>query len=113
MVQSHLDVFWRLYRAGHFFAAHEALEDLWRETTGETRQQLHGLIHGAIAREHHVRGNPEGAARQALRMRVRLRQFGDCAEFCAEVEAAITSSLLQLDEGARARLGRLEKELEK
>jgi hypothetical protein len=113
MVQSHLDLFWRLYRAGQFFAAHEALEDEWRKTTGEPKQRLHGLIHGAIAREHHLRGNAEGAARQALRMRVRLGQFGDCAEFCAEVEASITASLVQLDEGARARLRRLEKELKK
>ena len=103
--------FWRLYRNGEFFEAHETLENEWRKASGEEKQKLHGLIHGSVARLHHERGNAEGAARQMVRMRVRLRCFAECAEFVREVESAVASSVETLEEAARERLMKLEKRL--
>ena len=108
-MQSALEEFWRLYRNGEYFEAHETLENQWRAASGAEKQKLHGLIHGSVARLHHERGNAEGAARQMVRMRVRLRSFEECAEFVKEVESAVASSVEKLDEAARERLEELDK----
>ncbi len=53
---------WRgLVNAGDYFAAHEALEDVWRRATGPEKQYLKGLIHVAVALFHYRRGNGHGA----------------------------------------------------
>ena len=116
-MQNAREEFWRLYRNGEFFEAHEALEDLWRAASGKEKQELHGLIHGAVARLHHARGNDEGAARQMVRMTVRLRPFTQCAntqcaKFVREVETVVAPSLQKLDGAARERLVELEKRLQ-
>jgi len=50
-----------VFNAGHYHAAHDALEPRYREATGEERDLLQGLIQYAAA-SHHVRGgNREGA----------------------------------------------------
>jgi predicted metal-dependent hydrolase len=51
----------RLFNEGHFFEAHEAWEDVWRETTGPARAFYQGLIQCAVAMEHLRRSNPRGA----------------------------------------------------
>ena len=38
-----------LVRAGQFFAAHEELEDAWREAPAAERDFLQGLVHVALA----------------------------------------------------------------
>lgn len=111
--------FWRCYRNGQFFEAHEVLEDAWREECGAERERLQGLIHGAVARYQHGRGNAEGAARQLARCRARLERaagnpaglLGESAEFLAEVMAAVAPSVAALDGAARERLRRLETQL--
>jgi predicted metal-dependent hydrolase len=50
----------RLFNEGHFFEAHEAWEDVWRETTGPARTFYQGLIQCAVAMEHLRRANPRG-----------------------------------------------------
>ena len=104
-----LEEFWRCYRDERFFEAHEVLEDAWRAQRGAERERLHGLIHCAVARYQHNRGNPEGAARQLARARARLGS--EDAELLHEVAAAVGSSVESLDEAARKRLQRLEEEL--
>ncbi len=49
-----------LFNRGEFFEAHEVVEDLWLERTGEEREFLKGFIQAAVALEHHRRGNPNG-----------------------------------------------------
>jgi hypothetical protein len=105
---SALEEFWRLYRAGQYFDAHEVLEDAWREEKGVRRERLHGLIHAAVARHHHEKGNAEGAARQTVRAHVRLENFAEDADFLSELAAATAPSLAALDAGARERLRQLE-----
>lgn len=54
-----------LFRALHFFEAHEVLEAEWRPTPrGPRRELLQGLIQLAVSLEHWRRGNPRGARGQ-------------------------------------------------
>lgn len=51
----------RLYNAGAYFEAHEALEDLWRVTPGPDKEFYQGLIQLAVVLHHLKRGNAAGA----------------------------------------------------
>jgi hypothetical protein len=53
----------RLYRAGEFFAAHEAWESLWLEAEEPEKTFLQGLIQVTAAFHHLQRNHPLGAAR--------------------------------------------------
>jgi len=50
------------FNTGHFFDAHEAWEDVWRESAELERQWLQGLVQAAVALHHASRGNRIGAA---------------------------------------------------
>ena len=52
-----------LFNSGHFFAAHEVLEDCWRETPRHSRLRCHlqGLVQLAVAFHHQSTGNRVGA----------------------------------------------------
>jgi uncharacterized protein len=52
-----------LFNAGHFFDAHEVLEDSWREAPRHSplRQHLQGLVQLAVAFHHQSTGNHVGA----------------------------------------------------
>lgn len=52
-----------LFNRGHFFDAHEALEDVWRETPRHShrRRHLQGLVQLAVAFHHQSTGNLVGA----------------------------------------------------
>jgi uncharacterized protein len=53
----------RMFNAANFFAAHEALEDVWREVPrhSPTRRHLQGLVQLAVAFHHQSTGNYVGA----------------------------------------------------
>ena len=53
-----------LFNRGEFFAAHEAWEDVWRESKDPRRRFLQALIHLAVAFHHHQTRNPVGTERQ-------------------------------------------------
>jgi uncharacterized protein len=53
-----------LIRAGAYFAAHEELEDEWRDAPAGERDFLQGLVHVAVAWHHAERGNRPGCERQ-------------------------------------------------
>ena len=50
-----------LFNAGHFFDAHEALEDVWREAKGRRKLFLQALIQISVGLHHHSNGNLAGA----------------------------------------------------
>jgi len=50
-----------LFNRGHFFDAHEVLEDVWRPSRGRRRRFLQALIQVAVGLHHHSRGNLIGA----------------------------------------------------
>jgi len=66
-----------LFNAGEFFEAHEALEDAWRESTGEDRRFLQGLVQVAVGLHHHSTGNVVGARSVLARALENLRPYPD------------------------------------
>ncbi|RMF81286.1 MAG: DUF309 domain-containing protein [Nitrospirae bacterium] len=56
----------RLYNAGHYYDAHEVLEEAWRELPrgSEPRRFFQALIHLAVAAHHHERGRGRPAGLQ-------------------------------------------------
>ncbi|HEX7528574.1 MAG TPA: DUF309 domain-containing protein [Thermoanaerobaculia bacterium] len=68
------------FRAGRFFEAHEEWELLWKDSSGDDRVFLQGLIQVAAARLHLGRGNPASAARLLALAKEKLDRFeGDQA----------------------------------
>jgi predicted metal-dependent hydrolase len=51
----------RLFNARRFYDAHEVWEDVWRESHGQEKRFLQGLIQAAVALHHHSTGNLGGA----------------------------------------------------
>ncbi len=49
------------FNCGEFFEAHEVLEDLWSECSGQERKYYQGLIQAAVSLHHYCRGNYVGA----------------------------------------------------
>ncbi len=83
-----------LIRAGAYFAAHEELEDEWREAPVGERDFLQGLVHVAVAWYQAGRGNRVGCARQLEKAQRRLGPYApahrgfDVASVLASVAAA-------------------------
>lgn len=106
--------FWQLWREERFFECHEVLEHLWRETPDESRVFLNGLIHAAVALYQHRRGNAEGAARQLVRAREKLKYPAplyarvDAEKLLRAVEVELESSLRVLAPPQKARLVQLQ-----
>ena len=64
-----------LIAAGEFFAAHEELEDEWREAPLEERDFLQGLVHVAVAWYQAGRGRRPGCERQLEKAARRLGPY--------------------------------------
>ena len=50
-----------LFNRGEYFAAHEALEDAWREGPADDKQFLQGLVQSAVGMHLFSKGNLVGA----------------------------------------------------
>ena len=109
--------FWQLWREEHFWACHEALEEVWLESAEPRKRFLNGLIHGAAATFQHRRGNAVGAARQLLRAKVKLEPYLpvyeklEVRQFLEGIETEIAPSFQQLTSEQRAALTALESRL--
>lgn len=68
--------FWRQFRSGQFWEAHETLEDLWRECATPDREFYQGLIQVAASLHHLGKGNMHGADKLARTAREKLDPFG-------------------------------------
>lgn len=53
----------RLFNAGEYFEAHEALEDAWNEEKGEIRNLYRGILQIAVVYLHITRRNYNGAVK--------------------------------------------------
>ncbi len=53
----------RLFNAGEFFEAHEALETAWNDERGKVRDLYKGILQIAVVYLHIMRGNYEGAVK--------------------------------------------------
>ncbi|HGY5536105.1 MAG: DUF309 domain-containing protein [Prochlorococcus sp.] len=50
-----------LFNAADWYAAHDAFEELWHETSGPEHQFMQGVLQVAVAQFHLERGNLRGA----------------------------------------------------
>jgi len=64
-----------LFNSGHYYDAHEVLEDVWRASSGPEKRFLQGLIQIAVALHHHSTGNLTGARSLLARARRNLEQY--------------------------------------
>ena len=67
----------RLFNAGEYFEAHEALELAWREETGQVRRLYQGILETAVTYLHIQRGNYLGAVKVYDRSMKWLRMWPD------------------------------------
>jgi uncharacterized protein len=66
------------FNTGHYFEAHDTLEDLWRETSGSDKLFLQGLIQVAVGFYHFFNGNNKGAVSQLLKGMTKLSGYRPC-----------------------------------
>jgi uncharacterized protein len=93
-------------RAGHYFEAHEELEEAWRAAPAEERDFFQGLVHVAVAWYQAGRGRPVATGRQLDKAARRLMPFApahrgvDVDGVLAQVERArerVAEGSLDLD----------------
>lgn len=65
----------RLFNEGHFFEAHEVLEDVWHRERGPARTFLQGLIQLSAAYHHFQNGNYVGAVELLKRGADKMRNY--------------------------------------
>lgn len=82
----------RLYRAGEFFAAHEAWETVWTVTEGPEKLLLQALIQITAAFHHLQRNNRLGASLLLEAAMGRLLKFPD--QFCGIEVSALCDEIL-------------------
>jgi predicted metal-dependent hydrolase len=69
-----------LINQGSYFAAHDVLEEVWREIHGWTKPFYQGMVQVAISLHHHSTGNLAGAQSVMTKSRRNLAEFP--ASFC-------------------------------
>jgi uncharacterized protein len=73
----------RLFNAGHYFEAHEALEDAWNAESGKVRDLYRGILQIAVTYLHVTRGNYNGALKVYDRSQKWMR---DWPEVCRGIQ---------------------------
>jgi uncharacterized protein len=93
------------FRAGRFFEAHEEWELLWKESVGDDKLFLQGLIQLAAGCVHVGRGNPAPGKRLFVLAREKLVRFGDrWADLPLGLLDSAMSDLIELDPAALLRV---------
>ena len=67
----------RLFNAGDYFEAHEALEDAWNAEPGEVRNLYRGILQIAVVYLHITRGNYDGAIKVYARSQKWIQGWPD------------------------------------
>jgi predicted metal-dependent hydrolase len=86
----------RLFNAGEYFEAHEALEDAWNEESGKVRNLYRGILQIAVVYLHITRRNYNGAIKVYARSQRWIRDWPavcrgiQVEELCRDAEAVIT-----------------------
>ena len=73
----------RLFNAGEYFEAHEALEDAWNEEREPVRDLYRGILQVAVVYLHITRRNYNGAVKVYIRSQ---RWLKDWPEICRGIE---------------------------
>ena len=95
--------YWRHFRSGRFWDAHEVLEDLWLETEGADKEFYQGLIQVAASLHHLGQGNMHGAEKLARTARDKLDPYRS-AYHGVQIESLLMGLQTCLDD-ARAEAG--------
>jgi predicted metal-dependent hydrolase len=93
------------FNTGCYFEAHEAWEDLWRQTRGPLRLFYQGLIQAAVGMHHLGQGNLNGARAQLSKSLSKLEQYP--AQFCRIDNGKLVADLrgvLESGQGAAIRI---------
>jgi predicted metal-dependent hydrolase len=90
----------RLFNAGDYFEAHEALEDAWNDERGKVRELYRGILQIAVVYLHITRGNYEGAVKVYARSQKWLKDWPDV---CRGIQVE------ELRENARAAIAEVHK----
>jgi predicted metal-dependent hydrolase len=90
-VSDHLQDGIIFFNDGRYFEAHEAWEDLWRETRGPLRLFYQGLVQAAVGLHHLSQGNRNGASAQLEKALSKLEQYPD--RFCQIQTGKLVSDL--------------------
>jgi len=69
-----------LFDAGEWYSAHDALEELWHESSGAMRLMLQGILQIAVSQLHRERGNQRGAV---ILMGEGLGRLNRCSDVAA------------------------------
>jgi hypothetical protein len=86
----------RLFNAGEYFEAHEALEDAWNAEKGKVRELYRGILQIAVVYLHVTRGNFNGAIKVYGRSQRWIKDWPDICrgiyvgELRKDAEAVIT-----------------------
>src|SRR5574342_446771 len=67
----------RLFNAGEYFEAHEALEIAWKEEKGKVRDLYRGILQIAVVYLHITRGNYNGAVKVYGRSQKWMKDWPD------------------------------------
>jgi predicted metal-dependent hydrolase len=67
----------RLFNAGEYFEAHEALENAWNAEPGKVRDLYRGILQIAVVYLHITRGNYDGAVKVYVRSQKWLKDWSD------------------------------------
>lgn len=67
----------RLFNAGEYFEAHEALETAWNEESSKVRDLYRGILQIAVVYLHITRGNYAGAVKVYARSQRWLKDWSD------------------------------------
>jgi len=73
----------RLFNAGEYFEAHEALEDAWNDDKGKVRELYRGILQIAVVYLHITRNNYQGALKVYARSQ---KWLTDWPEVCRGIE---------------------------
>lgn len=92
----------RLFNAGDYFAAHEALEAAWRADAGPVRNLYRGILQVGVGYLHILRGNYTGARKMFRRCRVWLAVFPN---HCRTIDVAQLRKDFEAVDSTLARLG--------
>ena len=82
------------FNSGHYFEAHEAWEDLWRETGGPLRLFYQGLVQAAVGMHHLQRANLNGGRSQLTKSIDKLSQYPP--RFCRIDNGKLVEDLRQI-----------------
>ena len=94
------------FNGGRYFEAHEAWEDLWRQTRGPLRFFYQGLIQAAVGCHHLSRGNVRGGRAQLAKSLSKLERYPE--QFCRIENGRLVAELRRVMEGASPEEVRIE-----